>query len=112
MKNLMNIEGRPAVISYDPDIGMLRGEFVELNGGADFYAKDIKGLKREGTISLRVFLEACKEDGVEPVKAYSGRFNVRIPPDLHARTTAAAHAAGQSLNQWIEDTLKSAAAAQ
>lgn len=110
MKNLMNIEGRPAVISYDPDIGMFRGEFMELNGGADFYAKDIKGLKREGAISLRVFLEACEEDGVEPVKSYSGRFNVRIPPGLHARTVAAAHAAGQSLNQWVEEALKSATA--
>lgn len=27
---------------------MLRGEFVGLNGGADFYAKDIDSLRREG----------------------------------------------------------------
>lgn len=103
---MMEIGGHKAVISYDPEIGLFRGEFVGLNGGgADFYAKDIKGLKREGAISLRVFLEACQVDGVEPTKGYSGRFNVRIPPELHARAAAAAQAEGVSLNQWIEETL-------
>ena len=44
---------------------MFRGEFVGLNGGADFYAQDIAGLRREGAASLRVFLDMCREDGVE-----------------------------------------------
>ncbi|RLB70318.1 MAG: toxin-antitoxin system HicB family antitoxin, partial [Deltaproteobacteria bacterium] len=45
MMNLMQINGVNAVITYDPEIEMFRGEFVELNGGADFYAKDIESLK-------------------------------------------------------------------
>jgi len=45
MKNVMVIEGQRAVIEYDPDIEMFRGEFVGLNGSADFYAKNITGLK-------------------------------------------------------------------
>ena len=60
-----------AVIQYDPDIEMFRGEFIGLNGGADFYAKDIGGLHKEGQISLDVFLEMCREDGVEPRKEIS-----------------------------------------
>ena len=55
--NTMTINGYQAVISFDPDIQMFRGEFVGLNGGADFYAKDVDGLRREGEISLRIFLE-------------------------------------------------------
>ena len=47
MKNVMMIDGYQAVISYNPEIEMFRGEFVGLNGGADFYAKDAEGLKRE-----------------------------------------------------------------
>ena len=62
--NTMTIKGYQAVILYDPDIQMFRGEFVSLNGGADFYAKDVEGLFREGEISLKVFLEACEEDDV------------------------------------------------
>jgi predicted HicB family RNase H-like nuclease len=30
-----------AVISYDPEIQLFRGEFVGLNGSADFYADSI-----------------------------------------------------------------------
>jgi len=64
--NTMTINGYRAIIIFDPDIEMFRGEFVGLNGGADFYAIDAEGLKREGEISLRVFLEACKHRGIEP----------------------------------------------
>jgi hypothetical protein len=44
----MSIDGFDALIQYDPDIKMFRGEFVGLNGGADFYAKSIDGLAKEG----------------------------------------------------------------
>ncbi len=47
MKNIMTIESFKAIITYDPEIDMFRGEFVGINGGADFYAKDLKGLRRE-----------------------------------------------------------------
>ena len=53
MMNLMHIDGYRAVIQYDPEIEMFRGEFVGLNGGADFYAKDIDGLHKEGAISFK-----------------------------------------------------------
>ena len=67
-QNTMTIDGHQAVIAFDPEIQMFRGEFVGLNGGADFYAKDVKRLQSEGRISLKVFLEACAQDGVEPRK--------------------------------------------
>lgn len=54
------------MIAYDPDVELDRGEFIGLNGGADFYAKDIGGLKRAGQISLHVFFAMYKEDGVSP----------------------------------------------
>lgn len=44
--NTMTINGYRAVIAFDPDIQMFRGEFVGLNGGADFYARDVDGLQR------------------------------------------------------------------
>jgi len=109
MMNLMNINGVNAVITYDPEIEMFRGEFVELNGGADFYAKDINNLKKEGAVSLKVFFDACKKHNLEPKKQYSGKFNVRVPTNLHANIASAAMAEGKSLNQWIVDTLEYAA---
>jgi len=36
MINRMTINGVKAVITYDSDIDLFRGEFTGLNGGADF----------------------------------------------------------------------------
>ncbi len=107
--NTMEINGYRAVIAYDPEIEMFRGEFTGLNGGADFYAKEIETLKKEGAISLKVFLDLCAEDGIEPRKEYSGKFNVRVPSKLHADIASTAAAHGKSLNQWVTDTLDQAA---
>ncbi len=103
--NIMEIDGYHAVIQFDPEIDMFRGEFLDLNGGADFYAQDVSGLRKEGAASLHVFLEMCTEDGVEPRRRYSGRFNVRLQPELHASVSVAAAAEGKSLNQWVADAL-------
>jgi len=103
--NLMEIKGYKAVIQFDPEIEMFRGEFTGLNGGADFYAKDIDSLKKEGKLSLKIFLKACKERGVEPCKEYSGKFNLRVPSKLHAEIASRAAASGKSLNQWLVDML-------
>jgi len=111
MQNTMTIDGHQAVITFDPEIQMFRGEFLGLNGGADFYAKDVKGLQREGRISLNVFLEACAEDGVEPRKSFSGKFSLRVAPAVHEAAAVAAAAHGKSLNQWAEDVLRKAALA-
>ena len=109
--NTMTINGYQAVIAFDPDIQMFRGEFVGLNGGADFYAKTVSGLRREGAISLRVFLEACAEDGVDPRKHFSGKFSLRVDSELHEAAAIAAAARGQSLNQWAAEAIRQAAQA-
>ena len=109
MINQMTIDGVNAVITYDSELDLFRGEFVGLNGGADFYATDAEGLRREGAISLKVFMEACQEDGAEPFKVYSGKFVLRLPPDDHASVSRAAIASGKSLNQWAAEVLKQAA---
>ncbi len=47
MNNILNIDGYKAVVSYDPETEMFRGEFIDLNGGADFYASDVSTLKKK-----------------------------------------------------------------
>lgn len=104
--NTMTINGCNAVITYDEEIDMFRGEFIGLTGGADFYATDIASLRKEGEISLRVFLDACQARGIEPRKHYSGKFNLRVPPALHERLAVQAAAHGKSINAWVLDLLE------
>jgi predicted HicB family RNase H-like nuclease len=103
--NIMDINGYKAVIAYDSDINLFRGEFIELNGGADFYAADVESLRKEGESSLRVFLQMCQEKNIEPRRNFSGKFNVRISPELHAKLTLEAAAEGKSLNMVVAEKL-------
>lgn len=108
MRNVMVVNGHRAVITYDPDIEMLRGEFIGLNGGADFYATDVASLHQEGAASLSMFLEECAKHGIEPRKNFSGKFILRIDSETHEAAALAAAASGESLNQWVAGAIKEA----
>lgn len=82
---------------------MFRGEFIGLNGGADFYAKDIDSLKGEAEISLKVFFDVCQEKGIQPEKTYSGKFNLRVDPELHHMIALAAKSEDVSINEWVKN---------
>ncbi|MBK9135850.1 MAG: type II toxin-antitoxin system HicB family antitoxin [Betaproteobacteria bacterium] len=109
--NVMTVEGFNARIEYDPDTEMFRGEILGLNGGADFYGKSPKELKAEFRRSLQVFLEVCKEKGIEPRRSYSGRFNLRIPAELHERLAIVAQCEGKSINAVAQEALRQRVAA-
>ena len=109
MNNTMNFGKYKASILFDAEIGEFRGEFLGLNGGADFYGKSLAELKREGAASLKVFLEMCAEKGIEPDRSFSGRLMLRVPPEVHSAAVHAAAAHGKSLNQWAAEALLEAA---
>ncbi len=104
--NKLKIGGHWAVISYDPDIDMFRGEFIGLNGGADFYATTVPALKDEGARSLREFLAICEERGIEPEKKFSGTFNVRVGKKKHEALAITAAARGVSMNTLIDQAIE------
>jgi predicted HicB family RNase H-like nuclease len=64
----MMFDGFKAMICFVPDMQLFRGEFINLNGGVDFYASDVEGLEREGKISLDTYLDACQRNGISPNK--------------------------------------------
>lgn len=97
-----------AVISFDPEIQMFRGEFIGLNGGADFYADSIENLQKEGETSLKVFLEYAKEKNIQPKKPASGKLVLRLKPEIHEKYKLLASSKNISLNQLLNETLEKA----
>lgn len=104
--NLMTVDGYQAKIEYDEELDVFRGEILGLSGGADFYGKNPKELRSEFRKSLQVFLEVCKEKGIEPRRQFSGKFNLRIPPELHERLAIEAQAQGKSINSLAQEALQ------
>lgn len=104
--NTMTLDGYHARIEYDPDLDMFRGEILGLNGGADFYGRNPRELRAEFRKSLQVFLDVCREKGIEPRRHYSGKFNLRIPPELHEQLAIVAQARGKSINALAQEALQ------
>ena len=104
--NIMTVDGYHAKIEYDEELDLFRGEILGLSGGADFYGKNTKELRTEFKKSLQVFLDVCKEKGIEPRRHFSGKFNLRIPPELHEKLAIEAQAQGKSINTLAQEALQ------
>lgn len=109
--NTMTVDGYTARIEYDATLDQFRGEILGLTGGADFYGKNPKELRTEFKKSLKVFLDVCREKGIEPRRSYSGKFNLRISPDLHEKLAIVAQAEGKSINTLAQEALQKCVAA-
>ena len=109
--NMMSLEGYNAKIEYDAELDVFRGEILGLTGGADFYGKNPRELRAEFKKSLQVFLEVCREKSIEPRRNYSGKFNLRIPPELHEKLAILAQAEGKSINSVAQEALRQRVAA-
>ena len=99
----MSIKHKGYTFKYciDEENGVLFGEVVGINDVVTFQAKTVVGLIREFKASVEDYIDFCEESGVEPKKPYSGRFVVRITPELHREAAALADSNGGSLNSLI-----------
>ena len=104
--NLMKVDGYNARIEYDVETDQFRGDILGISGGADFYGSSPDELRHEFKKSLEVFLLVCKEQGIEPRRQYSGKFNLRIPPELHEKLAKTAEVQGKSLNTPAQEALQ------
>ena len=104
--SLMTVNGFNAKIEYEPELDLFRGEILGLSGGADFFGKNPNELRIEFKKSLEVYLDVCREKGIEPRRSYSGKFNLRISPDLHERLAIVAQAEGKSINAIAQEALE------
>ena len=104
--SILTYKGYPGVFDYDQDADIFHGEVVNLSDVITFQGRSIDELKAALADSVEDYLEFCALKGKTPEKPYSGRFNVRLAPDLHQRIAMEAASSGKSLNGWIADTLK------
>jgi len=84
----------------------LCAEFPSLNWLEPSPEEALKGI-RQTVAQVVADLEASGESVPDPiaVKKYSGKFMVRIPPELHRRLAIEAAESGVSLNRLASDRL-------
>lgn len=82
-------------------------EFPSLSWLDTSHEKSLKGI-RKLVAEVVTELETSGESIPEPfaIRTFSGRFNLRIPPDLHRELVITAAETGISLNRLANDILR------
>ena len=106
---MMEYKGYTGHAEYDDEAGIIHGQVVGIRDVVTFQGRNADELRQALQDSVDDYLAMCAEDGVEPQRPFSGKFNVRLSPDIHRRVSLAAAKSGKSLNSWVAETLEQAA---
>ena len=106
---MMEYKGYFAKVEFDDGADIFHGEVINLRDVVTFQGQTVDELHKALRDSIDDYLEFCAQRGEEPEKPYSGKFMVRVEPELHKTIALKARQDGTSLNSWIHDTLAKAA---
>ena len=105
---MLMYKGYAGIVEYDDHGRIFTGEVVGLRDVITFQGKTPEELERSFHESIDYYLEMCARDGVPPDRPFSGRFNVRISPEIHRRIIESAARQRKSLNQWVAEAIEKA----
>ena len=91
---------------FDDTNDILHGEVIGIKDVVTFQGESVQELRRAFEGSVDDYLEFCKERGETPAKPCSGRFVLRLSPELHGRISTIAKSHHQSLNSWVVTQLE------
>ncbi|MDY6906397.1 MAG: type II toxin-antitoxin system HicB family antitoxin [Thermodesulfobacteriota bacterium] len=101
----MEYKGYFARVEFDDEANIFHGEVINLRDVITFEGESVDELRKAFTESVEDYLEFCAERGEAPEKPYSGKFLVRVGPELHKTLVIQARRNGKSLNTWVSDAL-------
>jgi predicted HicB family RNase H-like nuclease len=104
--NVLKYKGYIGEFEYEPDAEVFHGRVVNINDVVSFEGKSVDELKTALADSVEDYLEFCEELCQEPEKPYSGRFNLRLKPEVHRAAAMAARAENKSLNAWVAEVVE------
>lgn len=106
---MMQYKGYQADIEYDDEAGVFHGEVLNLKDVITFEGTCVEDLRQAFKDSVDDYLEFCRSRGEQPEKPFSGKFIIRVRPELHQKIALKARVEDKSMNNWIEEQLEKAA---
>ena len=93
---MMQYKGYTGKVEFDDEAEIFHGEVIGLRDVITFQGKTVDQVKSAFRESVDDYLEFCAKRGEEPEKPFTGKFVVRIPPDLHRKVYVAARRRAQA----------------
>ncbi len=105
---MMEYKGYTAKVEFDDEAEIFHGEVIDIKDVVTFQGKTAKEIKKVFKESVDDYLSFCKERGEEPDKPFTGKFVVRISPELHRKIYLSAKLSDESINAWLNEKLRRA----
>ncbi len=102
---MIEYKGYHGAVEFDPELDKFHGRLVNTRSVISFYGSSVEELREEMAASVDTYLEVCEEKGIDPDRPYSGKFMLRIAPELHRDMALAAASEGKSMNEWVSERL-------
>jgi len=102
---MMEYKGYLGKVEFDDESNIFHGEVINLRDVVTFQGETVGKLRKAFHESVDDYLEFCAARGEEPEKPYSGKFVVRVEPELHKTLAIRARKDGKSLNSLVTDAL-------
>jgi predicted HicB family RNase H-like nuclease len=102
---MMNYKGYIGHVEFDSEAEIFHGEVINTRDVITYQGETVKQLKKAFKDSIDDYLEFCEGRGEDPDKPFSGKFNLRLDPELHREAFIAAKHEGISLNAWVSNTI-------
>jgi predicted HicB family RNase H-like nuclease len=103
---MMEYKGYIGKVEVDDEAEILHGEVINLRDVITFEGRTVEELRQAFQDSVDDYLAFCAERGEEPEKPFSGKFVVRMTPELHRKVYTKAKLADKSLNNWVNEMLE------
>jgi predicted HicB family RNase H-like nuclease len=103
---MMEYKGYIGQVEFDNEAEIFHGEVINTRDVITFQGKTVDEIKSAFRDSVEDYLKYCAKLGQQPEKPFTGKFVLRIPPDLHRKIFVAAKQSGESINAWIKEQLE------
>ena len=103
---MMEYKGFIGKVDFDDVAGIFHGEVLNTRDVITFQGTTVAEIEKAFTESIDDYMNWCKQEGVEPEKPYSGKFNLRLSPELHREIAITAKKLNISINNFVEKALK------
>ena len=107
--NMLRYKDYVGVFEYYPEDREFHGRVMGIRDVVHFSGTSVEELEQALADSVEEYLEFCRESGKEPEKPYSGKFIIRVSPEVHRMAETAAKASGKSLNAFAAEALEKVA---
>lgn len=105
---MLKHKGYTGYVVYDDEAHIFHGEIVGIRAVITFQGTTVREIEQAFKDSIEDYLDWCKKRGKEPEKVQSGKFNLRMPPEIYVKIASQASQEGLSINSYFLKLLDAA----